>query len=78
MNSATSESNLDTEYLEDDAVSSKSEPINRGSGKENTSKGMGGIESISNKRMKLANINPWTLRYNDDGLESKVISRQKK
>lgn len=31
----------------------------------------GGFETASNKRMRLANINPWTLRYNDDSLESK-------
>ncbi|XP_014225754.1 adenylate cyclase type 8-like isoform X1 [Trichogramma pretiosum] len=47
-----------------------------GSANEKTSKAMGGglsggIETISNKRMRIANINPWTLRYNDETLESK-------
>lgn len=31
-----------------------------------------GIEFASNKRMRSANINTWTLRYNDESLESKV------
>ncbi|XP_032455666.1 adenylyl cyclase 78C [Nasonia vitripennis] len=69
LNSATSVSNLESDYLEDDAGSAKSEQVTRGSGNEKTTKG--GIESVSNKRMRLANINPWTLRYNDESLESK-------
>ncbi|XP_011505065.1 PREDICTED: adenylate cyclase type 8 [Ceratosolen solmsi marchali] len=71
LNSATSVTNLESDYLEDDAVSTKSEQVTRGSGNEKSSKGLGGIESASNKRMRLANINPWTLRYNDESLESK-------
>lgn len=66
--------NLESEYLEDDAVSAKSEQIApRGASIEKpTRSGTGGVESASNKRMRLANINPWTLRYNDESLESKV------
>lgn len=66
-------SNLESDYLEDDSVSAVSEQVGRGSGNEKSSRGKGGLESASNKRMRLANINPWTLRYNDEALESKVI-----
>ncbi|KAJ8684167.1 hypothetical protein QAD02_019959, partial [Eretmocerus hayati] len=69
LNSSTSMSNLETEYLEDDATSTKSEPVTRGSANEKRTKS--GLEVASNKRMRLANINPWTLRYNDEALESK-------
>ncbi|XP_015114264.1 adenylyl cyclase 78C isoform X1 [Diachasma alloeum] len=60
LNSANSMSNLETEYLEDDEDE-------EGGGE----KRPGGYETASNRRMRLANINPWTLRYNDDSLESK-------
>lgn len=53
-------SNLETEYLEDDED------------EEGGEKRTGGFETPSNKRMRLANINAWTLRYNDDSLEAKV------
>lgn len=68
-------SNLESEYLEDDAVSMKSEQVApRGASIEKATKSATmGVESASNKRMRLANINPWTLRYNDESLESKVI-----
>ena len=65
-------SNLESDYLEDDAGSAKSEQVTRGSATDKSTKSTGGIESVSNKRMRLANINPWTLRYNDESLESKV------
>ncbi|XP_076228761.1 adenylyl cyclase 78C isoform X2 [Nomia melanderi] len=66
LNTATSVSNLESEYLEEE----------NGSGK---GKGMSpadklkaaGLETASNKRMRSANINAWTLRYNDESLESK-------
>ncbi|KAK0083227.1 hypothetical protein PV325_009156 [Microctonus aethiopoides] len=59
LNSANSVSNLETEYLEDDED------------EEGGEKRTGGFETPSNKRMRLANINAWTLRYNDDSLEAK-------
>lgn len=30
------------------------------------------IEIESNKRMRSANVNPWTLRFKDDKMEKKV------
>ncbi|XP_058793697.1 adenylyl cyclase 78C-like [Phymastichus coffea] len=71
LNSATSVSNLESDYLETDSVSAKSEQVTRGSEKEKSIKMANGMEMVSNKRMRLANINPWTLRYNDEALESK-------
>ncbi|XP_034943359.1 adenylyl cyclase 78C isoform X2 [Chelonus insularis] len=60
LNSTNSISNLEAEYLEDD----DDEP---GS----SEKKGGSYETASNKRMRLANINAWTLRYNDESLETK-------
>lgn len=60
MNNATSISNLESEYLEDENGVAKST-------KAATEK-----ETASNKRMRSANINAWTLRYNDESLETKV------
>lgn len=70
LNSSTSLTNLESEYLEDDDVSIRSEKVTGGSTSDKQSKG--GLESVSNKRMRLANINAWTLCYNDDLLEKKV------
>ncbi|XP_014216036.1 adenylate cyclase type 8-like isoform X2 [Copidosoma floridanum] len=72
LNSSSSVTNLESDYLEDDSVSAKSEQMTRSSANEKANRsGVGGIEFASNKRMRLANINPWTLRYNDEALESK-------
>ncbi|XP_017881980.1 adenylate cyclase type 8 isoform X3 [Ceratina calcarata] len=60
LNTAPSVSNLEADYLEEENGTSKS-------AKSPTA----GLESASNKRMRLANINTWTLRYNDESLESK-------
>ncbi|XP_066603528.1 adenylyl cyclase 78C-like isoform X2 [Prorops nasuta] len=69
LNTATSISNLESEYLEDEnggtgkgktATTSTNETITRS-----------GLETASNKRMRSANINTWTLRYNDESFESK-------
>ncbi|XP_043287752.1 adenylyl cyclase 78C isoform X2 [Venturia canescens] len=59
LNSATSVSNLESDYYEEDNGSSKG-----------TKTPLTG-ETVSNKRMRLANINRWSLRYNDESLESK-------
>ncbi|XP_076247270.1 adenylyl cyclase 78C isoform X3 [Calliopsis andreniformis] len=66
LNTATSVSNLESEYLEEE----------NGSGNKNkaaaaASAKAAGLETASNKRMRSANINAWTLRYNDESLESK-------
>lgn len=66
-------SNLESEYLEEEN-GQPAKPSNKTAAtiageKKST------IESASNKRMRSANINAWTLRYNDESLESKVKSR---
>ncbi|XP_076282282.1 adenylyl cyclase 78C isoform X3 [Lasioglossum baleicum] len=66
LNTATSVSNLESEYLEEE----------NGTGKGKTASPAdklraAGLETASNKRMRSANINAWTLRYNDESLESK-------
>ncbi|XP_076639098.1 adenylyl cyclase 78C isoform X5 [Colletes latitarsis] len=64
LNTSSSVSNLESEYLEEE----------NGSAKSNKAAPPGlraGLETASNKRMRLANINAWTLRYNDESLESK-------
>ncbi|XP_044001211.1 adenylyl cyclase 78C isoform X1 [Aphidius gifuensis] len=62
LNSATSMSNLEAELEDDD---------DEEGGGQGEKRSGGGFETASNKRMRLANINPWTLKYNDDNLESK-------
>lgn len=71
MNSATSVSNLESEYLEDENGPAKSVKDASTDGSQKCPK-TAGIEFASNKRMRSANINTWTLRYNDESLESKV------
>ncbi|KZC05160.1 Adenylate cyclase type 8 [Dufourea novaeangliae] len=66
LNTATSVSNLESEYLEEENGSAKGKatsPADR--------LRAAGLETASNKRMRSANINAWTLRYNDESLESK-------
>lgn len=77
LNSATSVSNLESDYLETDSVSAKSDQGTRGSEKDKSLRMANGMEMVSNKRMRLANINAWTLRYNDEALESKVRSQRR-
>lgn len=60
-------SNLESEYLEEENGTAKNKATSPTSGEKK-----GGIETASNKRMRSANINTWTLRYNDESLESKV------
>ncbi|XP_033339591.2 adenylyl cyclase 78C isoform X1 [Megalopta genalis] len=64
LNTATSVSNLESEYLEEEN-GSKSKTAQAEKLK------AAGLETASNKRMRSANINAWTLRYNDESLESK-------
>ncbi|XP_057332625.1 adenylyl cyclase 78C isoform X2 [Microplitis mediator] len=64
LNSANSVTNLEAEYLED-------EEDEQGTMGDKKSAAGGGFETASNKRMRLANINAWTLRYNDESLETK-------
>ncbi|XP_047360722.1 adenylyl cyclase 78C isoform X1 [Vespa velutina] len=59
LNNATSISNLESEYLEDE------------NGVVKSTKAATEKETASNKRMRSANINAWTLRYNDESLETK-------
>ncbi|XP_076661436.1 adenylyl cyclase 78C isoform X1 [Halictus rubicundus] len=66
LNTATSVSNLESEYLEEENGSGKvkiASPADK--------LRAAGLETASNKRMRSANINAWTLRYNDESLESK-------
>ncbi|XP_033209357.1 adenylyl cyclase 78C-like isoform X2 [Belonocnema kinseyi] len=70
LNSATSVSNLESEYLEDENGPAKSVKDASTDGSQKCPKAAG-IEFASNKRMRSANINTWTLRYNDESLESK-------
>ncbi|XP_029040483.1 adenylyl cyclase 78C-like isoform X1 [Osmia bicornis bicornis] len=63
LNTATSVSNLESEYLEEENGSAKTNKAN--------AEKAAGLETASNKRMRLANINAWTLRYNDESLELK-------
>lgn len=70
LNSATSMSNLESEYLEEED-SVKTKIARTPSGDEKLTRSSQ-LESASNKRMRSANINAWTLRYNDESLESKV------
>ncbi|CAG5101638.1 Similar to Ac78C: Adenylyl cyclase 78C (Drosophila melanogaster) [Cotesia congregata] len=66
LNSANSMSNLEAEYLEDEEDES-----GVAGGEKKPGGAAGGFETASNKRMRLANINAWTLRYNDESLETK-------
>ncbi|XP_043469096.1 adenylyl cyclase 78C-like isoform X2 [Leptopilina heterotoma] len=70
LNSATSVSNLESEYLEDDNENAKMVKSASTDGSQKGTRTIG-IEFASNKRMRSANINTWTLRYNDESLESK-------
>lgn len=72
MNTATSVSNLESEYLEEEN-GQPGKPSNKAAATTAVEK-KGAIETASNKRMRSANINAWTLRYNDESLESKVKS----
>ncbi|XP_054014639.1 adenylyl cyclase 78C-like isoform X1 [Hylaeus anthracinus] len=65
LNTSSSVSNLESEYLEEENGSAKNAKA--------AASGLraAGLETASNKRMRLANINAWTLRYNDESLESK-------
>ncbi|XP_011176246.1 adenylyl cyclase 78C isoform X2 [Solenopsis invicta] len=69
LNTATSVSNLESEYLEEEngqpAKPSTKATLTISDEKKNA------LETASNKRMRSANINTWTLRYNDESLESK-------
>ncbi|XP_011634249.1 adenylate cyclase type 8 isoform X1 [Pogonomyrmex barbatus] len=69
LNTATSVSNLESEYLEEEN-GQPAKPSNKAASMTAGEK-KGAIETASNKRMRLANINTWTLRYNDESLESK-------
>ncbi|XP_076685678.1 adenylyl cyclase 78C isoform X3 [Andrena cerasifolii] len=68
LNTATSVSNLESEYLEEENGSAKAHKAAPSSAEMLRA---AGLESASNKRMRSANINAWTLRYNDESLESK-------
>jgi len=65
-------SNLESEYLEEEN-GQPAKPNNKATSTTSGEK-KGAIETASNKRMRSANINAWTLRYNDESLESKVKS----
>ncbi|CAK9816577.1 Adenylyl cyclase 78C [Anthophora plagiata] len=67
LNTATSVSNLESEYLEEENGSGKKAASATSTEKLKAA----GLETASNKRMRSANINAWTLRYNDESLESK-------
>ncbi|XP_024871379.1 adenylate cyclase type 8-like [Temnothorax curvispinosus] len=69
LNTATSVSNLESEYLEEEN-GQPAKPITKATSTTAVEK-KGAIETASNKRMRSANINTWTLRYNDESLESK-------
>lgn len=71
LNTATSVSNLESEYLEEENGSAKN---NKAAATHAEKLKTAGLETASNKRMRSANINAWTLRYNDESLESKVRS----
>lgn len=73
MNTATSVSNLESEYLEEENGSAKGNKAVSPTSAEKLK--AAGLETASNKRMRSANINAWTLRYNDESLESKVTHR---
>ncbi|XP_046621280.1 adenylyl cyclase 78C-like isoform X2 [Neodiprion virginianus] len=70
LNNATSISNLESEYLEDDGSVSKTRKAACGTTAEKSTTDLA-IETASNKRMRSANVNTWTLRYNDESLELK-------
>ncbi|XP_015596433.1 adenylate cyclase type 8 isoform X2 [Cephus cinctus] len=70
LNSATSMSNLESEYLEEENGTSKNSKTPCSAASEKLAKASDALESASNKRMRSANINAWTLRYNDESLES--------
>ncbi|XP_077277148.1 adenylyl cyclase 78C isoform X4 [Temnothorax americanus] len=69
LNTATSVSNLESEYLEEEN-GQPAKPSTKATSTTAVEK-KGAIETASNKRMRSANINTWTLRYNDESLESK-------
>ncbi|XP_071569284.1 adenylyl cyclase 78C isoform X3 [Temnothorax nylanderi] len=69
LNTATSVSNLESEYLEEEN-GQPAKPSTKATSTAAVEK-KGAIETASNKRMRSANINTWTLRYNDESLESK-------
>lgn len=62
-------SNLESEYLEEEN-GQPAKPSNKAPTTAVEKKGA--IETASNKRMRSANINTWTLHYKDESLESKV------
>ncbi|KAG7205808.1 hypothetical protein KM043_007753 [Ampulex compressa] len=70
LNTATSVSNLESEYLEEENGTAKNNKTVSPATTERLTRSAG-IETASNKRMRSANINAWTLRYNDESLESK-------
>ena len=63
---------MESEYLEEENGSAKSNKAVSAASVEKLK--TAGLETASNKRMRSANINAWTLRYNDESLESKVNS----
>ncbi|XP_012278460.1 adenylate cyclase type 8 [Orussus abietinus] len=65
LNTATSISNLESEYLDDENDNKNQKSTTTFFSK------AGGLETASNKRMRTANINTWTLSYNDKSLEQK-------
>lgn len=69
LNTATSVSNLESEYLEEEN-GQPAKPSHKAASATSEKKNV--IDNASNKRMRSANINTWTLRYNDESLESKV------
>ncbi|XP_020287381.1 adenylate cyclase type 8-like isoform X2 [Pseudomyrmex gracilis] len=69
LNTATSVSNLESEYLEEEN-GQPVKPSNKTAATTPSEK-KNAIETASNKRMRSANINAWTLRFNDESLESK-------
>ncbi|KAL0108974.1 hypothetical protein PUN28_014223 [Cardiocondyla obscurior] len=69
LNTATSVSNLESEYLEEEN-GQPAKPSHKATSPTASEK-KNAIETASNKRMRSANINAWTLRYNDESLESK-------
>ncbi|XP_012527776.2 adenylyl cyclase 78C isoform X2 [Monomorium pharaonis] len=69
LNTATSVSNLESELEDENGQPAK--PSSKATLTTSDEKKKNAIETASNKRMRSANINTWTLRYNDESLESK-------
>lgn len=64
---------MESEYLEEEnGQPATTKPSNKAAATIAEREKKGAIETASNKRMRSANINTWTLRYNDESLESKV------